>query len=96
MSVSPALPRQVSAWLTRFSVGTARALTPISGVGNTNYFLSTTDGGFVLTLYERVPAGPALLPQFHGFSLARSGVAVPTPIMIVLARCFYSQWPPGA
>ena len=48
---------EVSAWLTRFSVGSVRALTPISeGIENTNYFLSTVDGEFVLTLYERVPA----------------------------------------
>lgn len=72
---------EVSAWLTRFSVGTARALTPISeGIENTNYFLSTTDGEFVLTLYERVPAED--LPFYLNFTahLARSGVAVPTPI----------------
>lgn len=72
---------EVSAWLTRFSVGSARALQPISeGIENTNYFLSTTEGEFVLTLYERVPAED--LPFYLNFTahLARSGVAVPTPI----------------
>jgi homoserine kinase type II len=71
----------VSAWLTRFSVGTVRALQPISeGIENTNYFLTTTDGEFVLTLYERVPAED--LPFYLNFTahLAKSGVAVPTPI----------------
>ena len=71
----------VSAWLTRFSVGSVRALTPISeGIENTNYFLSTADGEFVLTLYERVPAED--LPFYLNFTahLAKLGVAVPTPV----------------
>jgi len=72
---------EVSAWLTRFSVGSVRALTPISeGIENTNYFLSTADGEFVLTLYERVPAED--LPFYLNFTahLAKSGVAVPAPV----------------
>ena len=72
---------EVSAWLTRFSVGSMRALTPISeGIENTNYFLSTADGEFVLTLYERVPAED--LPFYLNFTahLAKSGVAVPAPV----------------
>ena len=72
---------EVSAWLTRFSVGSVRSLIPISeGIENTNYFLSTADGEFVLTLYERVPAED--LPFYLNFTahLAKSGVAVPTPI----------------
>ena len=72
---------EVSAWLTRFSVGSVRALTPISeGIENTNYFLSTADGEFVLTLYERIPAED--LPFYLNFTahLAKSGVAVPAPI----------------
>ena len=72
---------EVAAWLTRFSVGSVRGLTPISeGIENTNYFLSTADGEFVLTLYERVPAED--LPFYLNFTahLAKSGVAVPTPI----------------
>ena len=72
---------EISAWLTRFSVGSVRALTPISeGIENTNYFLSTVDGEFVLTLYERIPAED--LPFYLNFTahLAKSGVAVPAPV----------------
>ncbi len=72
---------EVTAWLTRFSVGSVRALTPISeGIENTNYFLSTVEGEFVLTLYERVPAED--LPFYLNFTahLAKSGVAVPAPV----------------
>jgi homoserine kinase type II len=72
---------EVSAWLARFSVGSVQSLTPISeGIENTNYFLTTSSGEFVLTLYERVPAED--LPFYLNFTahLARSGVAVPSPI----------------
>lgn len=72
---------EVSAWLSRFSVGSVRALAPIAeGIENTNYFLSTVEGEFVLTLYERVPAED--LPFYLNFTshLAKSGVAVPMPI----------------
>lgn len=72
---------EVSAWLTRFSVGSFCALAPISeGIENTNYFLTTADGEYVLTLYERVPAED--LPFYLNFTshLAKLGVAVPMPI----------------
>ena len=82
MSVfTPVTENEVAAWLTRFSIGTSRSLVPISeGIENTNYFLTTSDGEFVLTLYERVPAED--LPFYLNFTahLAKSGVAVPTPI----------------
>lgn len=69
------------AWLPRFSVGSFVALTPISeGIENTNYFLTTSEREFVLTLYERIPAEE--LPFYLNFSshLAKAGVAVPSPI----------------
>lgn len=72
---------EVSAWLARFSVGSVQTLAPISeGIENTNYFLTTSGGQFVLTLYERVPAED--LPFYLNFTahLAKSGVAVPTPV----------------
>jgi homoserine kinase type II len=69
------------AWLPRFSVGAFVSLTPISeGIENTNYFLTTSEREFVLTLYERIPAED--LPFYLNLSahLARSGVAVPSPM----------------
>ncbi|MGL4231615.1 MAG: homoserine kinase [Casimicrobium sp.] len=71
----------VVAWLPRFNVGELRALTPISeGIENTNYFLTTSGGEFVLTLYERIPVED--LPFYLNFSahLSKAGVAVPSPI----------------
>ncbi len=71
----------VVAWLPRFSVGSFAALTPIAeGIENTNYFLSTSEGEYVLTLYERIPIED--LPFYLNLSshLSRAGVAVPSPI----------------
>jgi homoserine kinase type II len=71
----------IVAWLPRFSVGTLVSLTPISeGIENTNYFLTTSEREFVLTLYERIPAED--LPFYLNLSshLSRSGVAVPAPV----------------
>lgn len=53
----------LAGFLTRYDLGTARSLTSIpTGIENTNYFLATTAGEYVLTLFERVPA--AALPFF--------------------------------
>ncbi len=71
----------LDAWLTRYAVGGLRELTPIaSGIENTNYFVTTDRGRYVLTLYERLPA--AELPFYLNLMahLARSGVPVPAPI----------------
>jgi hypothetical protein len=55
------------AWLTRYALGTVREFEPIvSGIENTNYFVSADNGRFVLTLYERLPAEGAALSQPDG------------------------------
>src|SRR4051812_29178620 len=72
---------ELDAWLTRYAVGGLDAIEPIaSGIENTNYFVTTDRGRYVLTLYERLPATE--LPFYLNFMahLARSGVEVPAPI----------------
>src|SRR5581483_10800942 len=72
---------ELQAWLTRYAVGDVTALEPIAaGIENTNYFLTTTRGRFVLTLYERLPAED--LPFYLNLMahLARAGVEVPAPV----------------
>jgi len=69
-----------AAWLARYNVGELIGLEPISaGIENTNYFLTTRDRRFVLTLYERI--APEDLPFYLNFTahLAEQGVAVPRP-----------------
>jgi homoserine kinase type II len=73
-------PEQLDAWLTRYGVGALVELTPIaSGIENTNYFVTTQMGRYVLTLYERLPAEE--LPFYLNLMahLARAGVEAPAP-----------------
>ena len=81
MSVYTAVsPDELAAWLGRYAFGALVELEPIAaGIENTNYFVTTERGRFVLTLYERLPANE--LPFYLNLMahLARSGVEVPAP-----------------
>ena len=71
---------QLDAWLSRYNVGGLVELQPIaSGIENTNYFVTTQAGRYVLTLYERLPAEE--LPFYLNLMahLARAGVEAPAP-----------------
>ena len=71
---------ELDAWLSRYTLGTLVDLAPIAaGIENTNYFVTTERGRFVLTLYERLPADE--LPFYLNLMahLARAGVEVPAP-----------------
>jgi len=72
--------QELTAWLTRYALGAVQAFEPIaSGIENTNYFLTTDKGRYVLTLYERLP--PEELPFYLNLMayLASAGVAAPAP-----------------
>ena len=81
MSVYTAVTsEELAAWLARYAVGAVHAFESIaSGIENTNYFLTTERGRYVLTLYERLPADE--LPFYLNLMahLARAGVCVPAP-----------------
>jgi homoserine kinase type II len=68
-------------WLKAYPVGTLVELKGIAaGIENTNYFVTTTRGRYVLTLFERLPAKD--LPFYLGLMahLARHGVPCPSPL----------------
>ena len=74
------LPAEAGALTERLGAGTLLRLRGIpSGIENTNYFVTTDTGEWVLTLFERLD--PAQLPFYLGLMqhLARRGLPVPEP-----------------
>lgn len=74
--------RDLAELLARYDIGEAVSLEPIAeGVENSNFHLTTTQGRFVLTLYERRVA-EADLPFFLGLMehAAARGVPAPRPV----------------
>lgn len=72
---------ELEAWLLRYAIGTLVDQAPIAdGIENTNFFVTTTKGRWVLTLFERLPAEE--LPFYLNLMahLARAGVACPAPV----------------
>jgi homoserine kinase type II len=82
MSVfTPVSPDQARAYLRHYTLGDLESLEGIAqGVENTNYFLTTTTGEYVLTLFEHIPRED--LPFYVGLMdhLAGRGVTCPAPM----------------
>ena len=73
---------ELAAFLGAYDIGALVSYKGIAeGVENSNYFLQTDRGSFILTLYEK-RVDPADLPFFLGLMdhLAAQGIVCPTPI----------------
>src|SRR5579862_8265918 len=73
---------EATEFLRAYNIGFLRELTGISqGVENSNYFLTTTEGRFILTLYEK-RVNKEDLPFFLGLMehLAKKNIPCPLPI----------------
>jgi homoserine kinase type II len=78
---TPVSEAELAGWLANYSVGRLTGCEPIkAGIENTNYFVTTSQGRYVLTLFERLPADE--LPFYLGLMahLARHGIPCPAPI----------------
>ena len=78
---TPVSPPELECWIAPFDLGRVLAFEGIaSGIENTNFFVDTERGRFVLTLFERLPAGH--LPFYLGLMhhLAARGVPCPDPV----------------
>jgi homoserine kinase type II len=78
---TPVSEAELAKWLGNYSVGSLVSCEPIqAGIENTNYFVTTVQGRYVLTLFERLPADE--LPFYIELMahLARHGIPCPAPI----------------
>lgn len=72
---------QASAWLEDYALGTLESLQGIAeGVQNSNFYLNTTRGQYVLTIFEQVPRKQIPFHIRLMAHLAERGIPCPAPV----------------
>lgn len=72
---------QLSGWINQFALGHARSIKGISsGIENSNFFIGTDSGEYVLTLFEKLSVEELPFYLHLMRHLAQRGVLVPEPI----------------
>src|SRR6478736_1110952 len=78
---TPVSLEDITAWLTNFSLGKPLALKGISsGIENSNFFLTTEAGAYVLTIFEKLSFEQLPFYLHLMRHLAERGVLVPAPV----------------
>jgi homoserine kinase type II len=73
---------EAAGFLRRFELGPLRALQACAGgIENTNYFVDTQAGAYVLTLFERLTADELPFYLHLMRNLAKHGIPVPDPVI---------------
>jgi homoserine kinase type II len=79
---TPVSGAQLSAWLRHFPVGALESFEGIvTGVENTNYFVTTSAGQFVLTLFERLDVAHAQFYLDFMAHLSQREIPCPNPVL---------------
>lgn len=86
---TPVHAADLQPWLDQFALGTLQGLEGISsGIENTNYFVDTDRGRYVLTVFEKLTAQE--LPFYLGLMdhLAQRGIPCPSPARTTTGALF--------
>ncbi|MBN8512700.1 MAG: homoserine kinase [Candidatus Accumulibacter regalis] len=82
---------QVATWLDAYPLGSLETLTGIAeGVQNSNFFLSTSTGDYVLTIFEEV--APDQAPFYIRLMAHLAAHAIPCPAPVANRRNEYLTW----